>query len=104
MAKKRSGWRSLVAENVVGLGSRQAVCFRPLVKVQNEVGEPVVVHGQEVLKVVDAPAAPVFHVAGMQPADANAHIDRGDKLMPGKRRRGRRLHPSLEIRSTGHAS
>jgi len=73
-------------------------------QVQNEVGEPVVVHGQEVLKVIDAPAAPVVHVAGTQPADAKAHVDGRDELMPGKRRRGRRLHPPLEILGTSHAS
>jgi hypothetical protein len=88
--------------DVVDLGSRQAVRFRPLAKVQNQVGEPVVVHRQEVLKVVDAPAPPVFHVAGMQPADADAHVDGGDELLPGKRRRGGQPHSSPEIRGTGH--
>ena len=72
--------------------------------VQNQVDEPVVVHGQEALKVVDAPAPPVFHVARVQPADADAHIDGSDELLPGQRRRGCRLYPSLEIRSAGHAS
>lgn len=66
--------------------------------IKNQVGEPVVVHGQEVLKVVDAPAPPVFHVARVQPSDADAHIDRGDKLLPRQRGRGGRLYPSLEIR------
>ena len=52
-------------------------------QVQDQVAEPVVMDGQEALKVVDAPAAPVFHVARVQPPEADTHVDRGDELLPG---------------------
>jgi hypothetical protein len=40
-----------------------AARLRPFMQVRDQVDEPLVVHGQEVLKVIDAPAPPVFHVA-----------------------------------------
>jgi len=67
-------------------------------QVHDQVNEPVVVHGQEVLKVIDAPAPAVLQVARLQPADTDAHVDGRDKFLPGQRRRSGHLHPCPEIR------
>jgi hypothetical protein len=81
---------------VGGLGALQAARGCPLAQVAEQERQPRVVHRQEVLQVAHAAAPPVIDVPVLQPAKAEADIDRRDGPLPGQRLLGSRHDPGFQ--------
>jgi hypothetical protein len=84
--------------DIVRLNRGQPVGLSPALQVNDDLGQPVVVHRQERLQIGRPGLPPDVHVAFMEPAQADAHLGDGDVLAPGQRLLGRRRHPALQTR------
>ena len=70
--------------NVLCLSLFQAAFPGPAVQADDELGDLVAVHRQEVPEIVRTAVPPVIHVAGVQPAETEADVDRRDEPLPGQ--------------------
>ena len=83
--------------HVLGFGPLETVPGGPVVQVDVQVDQPVVVDRQEFFQVVNAAAPPVIHIAVMKPAQAKTHIDGRDEPLPGQRLLGGRHDPGFQV-------
>jgi hypothetical protein len=85
--------------DIVRLNRGQSVGLSPAPQVNDDLGQPVVVHRQERLQIGRPGLPPDVHMAFMEPAQADAHLGDSDVLALGQRLLGRRRHPALQTRS-----